>query len=50
MWQLDGRLIRWKGLAELIGLEPGYRLERLSGRFLAIEQQARLVIAQRFQR
>ena len=30
----------WKGLAELIGLEPGYRLERLSGRFLAIEQQA----------
>ncbi|VEE15593.1 membrane protein [Ectopseudomonas mendocina] len=40
MWQLDGRLIRWKGLAGLIGLEPGYRLERLSGRFLAIEQQA----------
>lgn len=40
LWQLDGRLIRWKGLAELIGLEPGYRLERLSGRFLAIEQQA----------
>lgn len=40
MWQLDGRLIRWIGLANLIGLEPGYRLERLSGRFLAIEQQA----------
>ncbi|VXD00238.1 conserved hypothetical protein [Pseudomonas sp. 8Z] len=40
LWQLDGRLIRWKGLANLIGLEPGYRLERLSGRFLAIEQQA----------
>lgn len=40
MWQLDARLIRWKGLAALIGLEPGYRLERLSGRFLAIEQQA----------
>jgi hypothetical protein len=40
MWQLDGRLIRWKGLANLIGLEPGYRLERLSGRFLSIEQQA----------
>lgn len=40
LWQLDGRLIRWKGLADLIGLEAGYRLERLSGRFLAIEQQA----------
>ncbi|MET1080136.1 MAG: hypothetical protein ABWY06_19160 [Pseudomonas sp.] len=39
MWQLDTRLFRWKGLASLIGLEPGYRLEKLSGRFLAIEQQ-----------
>ncbi|MBC9250313.1 hypothetical protein A9179_08525 [Pseudomonas alcaligenes] len=39
MWQLDGRLLRWKGLAALIGLQPGYRLEKLSGRFLAIEQQ-----------
>ena len=39
LWQLDVRLLRWKGLAELIGLQPGYRLERLSGRFLAIEQQ-----------
>ncbi|VXC04987.1 conserved hypothetical protein [Pseudomonas sp. 8AS] len=39
LWQLDARLLRWKGLAALIGLQPGYRLERLSGRFLAIEQQ-----------
>ncbi len=39
LWQLDARLLNWKGLASLIGLEPGYRLERLSGRFLAIEQQ-----------
>lgn len=39
MWQLDARLLRWKGLASLIGLQPGYRLEKLSGRFLAIEQQ-----------
>lgn len=40
LWQLDARVLHWKGLAALIGLEPGYRLERLSGRFLAIEQQA----------
>lgn len=40
LWQLDVRLLRWKGVAELIGLQPGYRLERLSGRFLAIEQQS----------
>lgn len=39
LWQLDARLLRWKGLASLIGLQPGYRLEKLSGRFLAIEQQ-----------
>lgn len=51
LWQLDGRLLRWKGLAALIGLQPGYRLEKLSGRFLAIEQQesarnAQVVLAQ----
>ena len=31
--------LHWKGLAGLIGLQPGYRLEQVSGRFLAIEQQ-----------
>ena len=40
LWQLDARLLHWKGLAALIGLEPGYRLEKLSGRFLSIEQQS----------
>jgi hypothetical protein len=39
LWQLDLNLLRWKSLAELIGLESGYRLERLSGRYLAVEQQ-----------
>lgn len=39
LWQLDARVLQWKGLAGLIGLQPGYRLEKLSGRFLAIEQQ-----------
>ena len=34
LWQLDLNLLRWKSLAELIGLESGYRLERLSGRYL----------------
>ncbi|WP_417781256.1 hypothetical protein [Stutzerimonas xanthomarina] len=39
LWQLDLRALHWKGLAALIGLEHGYRLERLSGRYLAVEQQ-----------
>lgn len=39
LWQLDARQLKWKGLADLIGLQSGYRLETLNGRFLAIEQQ-----------
>jgi hypothetical protein len=39
LWQLDVRLLQWKGLAALIGLEPGYRLEKLTGRYLSMEQQ-----------
>ncbi|AYC32859.1 hypothetical protein D3880_10955 [Pseudomonas cavernae] len=53
LWQLDMRMLQWKGLAALIGLQPGYRLEKLSGRFLAIEQQelaqhAQVALAQSF--
>ena len=40
LWQLDARIIQWKGLAALIGLAPGYRLQSLGGRFLAIEQES----------
>lgn len=39
LWQLDVRLFQWKGLAALIGLEPGYRLEKVTGRYLSMEQQ-----------
>lgn len=39
LWQLDVRQLKWKGLADLIGLKQGYRLEVLSGRFFSIEQQ-----------
>lgn len=39
LWQLDARVLAWKGLATLIGLRPGYRLELLAGRYLAMEQQ-----------
>jgi hypothetical protein len=46
LWQLDARLLQWQGLAALIGLQPGFRLEKLSGRFLAIEQQEQAQQAQ----
>ena len=39
LWQLDLRVLQWRGLASLIGLENGFRLQRLSGRYLAVEQQ-----------
>lgn len=41
MWQLDVRLLKWSdGLARL-GLRPGYRLDRLSGRYLSLEAEQR---------
>lgn len=38
-WQLDARLINWRPPATILGLDPVYRLERLSGRFSAIERE-----------
>lgn len=38
-WQLDARIIGWRGVAQSIGLPPLYRLGRLSGRFLTLEQE-----------
>lgn len=39
LWGLDVRVLDWHGLARLIGLKPGYRLDELNARFLGIEQQ-----------
>jgi hypothetical protein len=42
-WQLDARIVKWRpAAAAMLGLEPRYRLERLSGRYrdLAKEQSA----------
>jgi len=38
-WQLDTRLISWKPPATILGLDPIYRLERLSGRFSEIDRE-----------
>jgi len=39
LWQLDARLIKWTGALASIGLEPGYKLDRISGRYLSLEQE-----------
>ena len=38
-WQLDARIISWTTPFTLLGLEPIYQLERLSGRYSDIERE-----------
>jgi hypothetical protein len=40
-WQLDARVLKWKGWANLFGMDAQYRLERVSGRYRDIEQERR---------
>ena len=37
-WQIDVRIIKWKGWANLLGLDSYYQLDRLSGRYKDIDQ------------
>ncbi|MBZ2187978.1 hypothetical protein K8B33_02615 [Alcanivorax sp. JB21] len=39
LWQLDTRVLRWKGLLALFGARPGYQLEQIQGRYLALEDE-----------
>ncbi|MEM8816177.1 MAG: hypothetical protein AAFX56_20300 [Pseudomonadota bacterium] len=38
-WQLDARVVSWKPPATVLGLDPIYKLERLSGRYTDIRQE-----------
>jgi hypothetical protein len=38
-WQLDARVVKLKGYLSTFGLRPGYRLERISGRYYDLEQE-----------
>jgi hypothetical protein len=38
-WQLDARIIKWKGYFSSFGIKPAYRLDRLSGRYYDIEKE-----------
>ncbi|MFL0809404.1 MAG: multidrug transporter [Agarilytica sp.] len=40
-WQIDARVIRWKGLFAMFGLKPGYRLDRITGRYYSLEDERR---------
>jgi hypothetical protein len=38
-WQMDARVINWKPPATLLGLDPIYQLERLSGRYTNVDDE-----------
>lgn len=39
LWQLDARIVKWKGVFSLFGFKPGYRLDRIEGRYLTLEDE-----------
>ena len=44
-WQLDARIIKWRSTALLLGAQPLYRLDRLSGRYRKIEDTTKPMTA-----
>ena len=38
-WQLDARILRWQGPAIIAGMDSLFRVERVSGRFVAIDRE-----------
>jgi hypothetical protein len=38
-WQVDARIVKWKPLANIIGFDAAYRLERISGRYSEITDE-----------
>jgi hypothetical protein len=41
-WQIDARVLKWHGIADLLGFNTAYRLERISGRYSGIEDEQHL--------
>jgi len=43
-WQMDARVINWKPPATLLGLDPIYQLDRLSGRYSSIDDSEEMTL------
>lgn len=41
-WQVDAKVLKWPGLAVLAGFSTGYRLDRISGRYVNIDDERKL--------
>jgi hypothetical protein len=38
-WQIDARVLKWRALANIVGFDSVYRLERIGGRYARIEEE-----------
>lgn len=38
-WQMDARFLKWPTALAAIGVKPGYRLDRISGRYYSLDQE-----------
>jgi hypothetical protein len=43
LWQLDVHLLKWVESVANLGVKPGYRLDHLSGRYLSLEDEQKLL-------
>ena len=39
LWQVDAQVIKWQGWVAALGVAPVYRLGRIQGRYLSIDQE-----------
>jgi hypothetical protein len=39
LWQLDVRMLKWTPQLAALGLKPGFRVDRLSGRYISLEDE-----------
>ena len=39
LWQIDARIIKWKGWLSAFGSGPNYKLDRIQGRYYTIEDE-----------
>jgi hypothetical protein len=38
-WQIDARVLKWRPLANIVGFDTAYRLERIAGRYSDIDRE-----------
>lgn len=41
-WQVDARVLKWSGLATLLGMETAYQLDRITGRYHDLQQERQM--------